>query len=194
MLRANQALQGTVSIFPDSAAGVPCESLYPEEVAKLREQGIKFAEVGLLAVDIDKSTNRKYSLANRAKMAPLFMLFKILLNYAFYHGTSHLLIMVHPRHEELYRFLGFKPFAEPKPYEGACGNPAVPMMLDLDEEQKSASRSLRKFFLRNMFSPSVFATQLSQEPTAFADVFGESYYSYHERYVPSGIWSAQREA
>jgi hypothetical protein len=185
VLRQNNQLCGTISVFPDSAAGVPCESLFPQEIENLRKQGIKFAEVGLLATKLSNMTIRGYTLTSTQKMLPVFSLFKIMVNFALDRGITHLVITIHPKHALLYRFFGFRQFSEIKSYGKVCGKPALPMIFDLKASTHSGGRMQRKFFYTNRYSKLHYDSQLSREPDAFARLFGESYHSFQEKY--SGV-------
>ena len=175
-------LLGTLSVFPDSPAGVPSEELYGEEIANFRQEKIKFAEVGLLATDLGKVSG--YSLSSPEKMQIVFSLFKIMVNYVEQQRITHLVILVNPRHERLYRFLGFKVFADVRSYHGACGAPALPMILELAHFK--TRRSTKRWFLENRFPPQLFNDQLAGSPNAFAEMFGESYHAFNDRYNRRG--------
>lgn len=171
-------LLGTISIFPDSSAGVPAEQLYSEEIASLRKRAIRFAEVGLLATNLERASG--YSLSSPEKMKIVFTLFKIMATYALDRDISHLVILVNPRHIKLYKFLGFEVFGEVRSYHGACGAPALPMILDLSH--LDTRRDTREWFLENQPPPETFRNQLAADPNAFAELFGESFHDFNERY------------
>ena len=178
IIKDNRSLYGTLSVYPDSAAGLPSDELFPAELKKFRDAGFRLAEAGLLATNLDSMTG--YSLNSHHKMKVLFSLIKVMMNYLMFRDVSHLVISVHPRHEDLYRFIGFRPFGKVKSYYGACGNPALPMVLRLADFQR---RSIMcRWFLENRYGVESFMNQLCETKDAFAALFGESFHTYNERY------------
>jgi hypothetical protein len=183
VIKEVERLLGTISIFLDGEAGVPSEELYPQKIAEFRNKGHRLAEVGLLATDMRCVSG--YSLSSTRKMLVVFSMFKVMVNYALSRGVTHLLIAVNPKHEQLYTFLGFEHFGEVKSYSGACGAPALPMILKL--EHFKTRRSTRQWFLNDCFPAQLFSDQLKSSPDAFAELFGESYHAFRDRYyAPQG--------
>jgi hypothetical protein len=115
---------GTITLVPDSVHGLPCDRLYPWELAAMRARGERLAEATALAVDAGhRATGGDY-------MRPLM---RALGTYAL-HGAActTLCITVNPRHRDVYeRRLGFERFGAVKPYAAVNGAPAVPLRLDL---------------------------------------------------------------
>lgn len=169
---------GTLSVFPDSTAGLPLEELYSEQICQFRREGMRLAEVGLLATDLTNVSG--YSLSSPEKMQIVFSLFKVMVNYALSKGVTHLVIVVNPKHCRLYRFLGFSIFGEIKTYPGACGAPALPMILELAHFQ--TRRATRRWFLENVYSGAIYHRQLTKDPDAFAELFGDSFHDFNDRY------------
>ena len=176
VLRRERKICGTMSIFPDSANGLPLEKLFAEEVEKFRDAGKHVAEVGLLALELQQSG--KYSLRSIKKMTPLFVLIKLTIRYAIHAGITDLLIVVHPCHEPLYRFLGFQSFGENKSYDKVCGNPALPLRLDLTQLRTVWPQALQRYILDFPVSDRAFHPQLTESPKAFSELFGEAYQSF----------------
>lgn len=134
--------RGTISIQADGAAGLPCESLFSEEITALRNEGRKLAEIGLLALDQRYFRKGSYSLTSLKKMSSLFRLFRGVANYSAYDQEfTDLVIVVHPKHANLYRYIGFTTFGPVRDYDGAEGNPALPMRLDLRACLKDLGRT-----------------------------------------------------
>lgn len=115
----------TTSIIGDSPeCGLPMESVYPEEIARLRLQGQSLVEVSCLA-ERHEATEKSRS--------PVFQLFPLVAQLAYRRGADHLVIAVHPRHSRFYqRFLGFNVIAEERHYGKVCGKPAVALAMDLN--------------------------------------------------------------
>lgn len=129
-------IHGTLSLMTDSPCGLPMESLFPEEIAQLRAQGRKLAENSLLALDQSLLGNSLFSLTHSEKHLYFFTIVKIMVDCARDLGVTDLLIAVHPKHEDLYRFLTFEPIGPVRPYPGALGNLALPMRWQIDDPAK----------------------------------------------------------
>jgi hypothetical protein len=100
------------------------DALYRSELAALRADGRRLAEVGALAVD------RPWRGATLALMRPLVQLVGIYARDV--GGMDDLCIAVHPRHASFYvRGFGFTRFGVEKAYGAVKGAPAVGLRLDL---------------------------------------------------------------
>ncbi len=142
-------IAGTVTVGFDSPDGMAAESLYADEVARLRRDGARLCELTRLAVD-------------RAghSMELLGALFHVAYLYARRMGdATHLLAEVNPRHVRFYsRMLGFS-IAGPLRTCRRVDAPAVMIALSLDHaageiarfsghpELARVRRSLYPFFL-----------------------------------------------
>jgi hypothetical protein len=115
----------TASIVQDSPeCGLPMESVYPEEIARLRLDGQSLVEVSCLA--------EKHNPVEKPQ-SPVFQLFPLVAQLAYRRGADQLVIAVHPRHARFYqRFLGFNLIAEERNYGKVCGKPAVALAMDLN--------------------------------------------------------------
>ncbi len=154
LLEKKEQLLGTISLIPDSPGGLPLESIFPEEIANLRKTGRRLAEVVLLAVDLSQLGARRFTLTDFFKLTCVFCLFKIVFDYSRNVGVTDLVITMHPKHEELYRYLNFETIGPIKTYSTACGKPAIPMHLDISRAERSSARNrgVGSFFLRESFS------------------------------------------
>jgi hypothetical protein len=109
-----------ITLFPDSPLGLPMDSLYKQEVDKLRQDGRYVAEIGGL---ISKVNNQN-----------LFLhLLKSLYLYADkYLQVDDLVATVHPKHSNFHEIiLCFERFGAVKSYSYVNDNPAVALRLDL---------------------------------------------------------------
>ena len=112
----------TVSVVLDSPLGLPCDDVHGAEVAALRAQGRRLAEVTRLAVDV----------AYAGKKSLLVHLFNFLSVYARYAGSTDFVIEVHPRHVNYYRrLLLFQPCGPERRCLRVNGAPARLLKLDL---------------------------------------------------------------
>ena len=114
----------TLSLVRDGELGLPMESVYREEVARRRADGLRLAEVSCLA-------------DRRKEPARFFGLFcdlsRVMVQMAAAEGIDQLLIAVHPRHARMYaRAMAFQQVGETRDYPLVNGNAAVALMLDLE--------------------------------------------------------------
>ena len=93
-------------IFDSHEFGLPMDSIYKEEVDRLRDKGNKIVEVSSLATPRD------------ARWKNFFMyLMQVWYWYTYYLGVDEVCIAVNPRHERFYRnLLQFEKFGERKHY------------------------------------------------------------------------------
>jgi hypothetical protein len=150
VLRYRERIIGTISLINDSPVGLPMESLFPREIGRLRQSKRKIAEVGLLALDLEFFGKHRYSLTDLRKFCGLFHLVRAIINQARYDGNSDIVIAVHPKHEQLYSYITFKSFGLVKSYSSACGNPALPMHMNIDYAK--SSRFAGKNYLASFIS------------------------------------------
>ena len=133
--RKSGEIGGTISIIPDHPEyGLPLEKIFSEEVQKLRGQGRRIGEVGLLATDKSLFPRKSFSLGNLVKMKFLFLLYRIMFIQArLVMGLDDLVIIVNPRHVPIYRYIQFYQYGPVKTYEGVNHAPAVFMRMDIDK-------------------------------------------------------------
>ncbi|MCM8776263.1 MAG: PilZ domain-containing protein [Candidatus Omnitrophica bacterium] len=155
LLEKDGKLLSTLSLIADTPCGLPMESIYAEEVAKIRRPGRYLSEVSLLALDRPAFNARTFSLTNFMKFTCILLLFKYMFDSARHMGVTDLLISVHPKHELLYRYLKFKKIGPVKSYPGACGKPAMAFHLDiLEAEQRVAwDHGVGTFFFHGETDP-----------------------------------------
>lgn len=128
----------TMSLVRDGELGLPMESMYPAEIRDRRESGVAMAEVSCLA---DRRKDPRRFMEVFANLA------RVMAQFGRRHGVRQLLIVCHPRHARFYsRYLGFQPIGELKSCPHVQGNPAIPMFVDFDEEERKQSRAYRQMF------------------------------------------------
>ncbi len=128
----------TVSLARDGELGLPMESLYAHEIHERRETGLRVAEVTCLA-DRRSGVERFFGL--------FCDLTRLMVQHAAKQGVDQLLIAVHPRHAAIYRrYMAFNVIGEERSYSDVCGNPAVPLCLDLNEIKINRPKSFDQFF------------------------------------------------
>jgi hypothetical protein len=115
---------GTVTVFQDSALGLPMDDVYKAELDTLRLRGRRIAEVSHLATSPE---NRM------AGIAVVMRLFRIMLLYAAdFADLDDLCLVVKTKHEEFYsKFFDCRVIGNVKAYGAVNGVAAVPMLLDM---------------------------------------------------------------
>lgn len=129
----------TVSMVHDGELGLPMESTFPAEIAKLRKAGYRCVEGSCLAY---RDGGSESSFAMVAKL----MSFAI--QCAARRGCDYILLAVHPRHAPFYcRFYGAEYLADnEQPHAAVHGNPAVALKFDLMRLPPPGSRSYKRIY------------------------------------------------
>jgi len=120
-----QEIIATVSLIPDSPAGLPMDEIYLDEVESLRSKGHRLAEVTMLA-------DRRVEI--RRTLPVLLSLMKLVFDYArLVLKLNDLCITINPRHSNFYkRYLLFDNLGQLRTYPTVRDNPAIACRLDLD--------------------------------------------------------------
>lgn len=106
----------------DPDHGLPLDSVYPEELARLRDRGYSLIEVGLFADRRGELKRARTSLLELMRWATYFGL---------NNEAQQAIIGVHPHHAKFYaKCLGFEIIGEEKQYGIVNGAPVVPLFLD----------------------------------------------------------------
>jgi len=169
VLKRTDKLLGTLSILADSPCGLPMEHMFGPLIKSMRDSGRHVAEVSLLALDQEAFRGKRFSLTDFEKLTGSFKLFKLLFDYACHIAkVTDLLIAVHPKHTELYRYLKFQPVGPIRSYNAACGKPALPMRLKIKEEIENLSSNdiLNQYFVRPTAEEHVLKKHIIWDPKA----------------------------
>jgi len=130
----------TMSLYPDSALGLPIDQLYKKEVNKLRNQGRYIAEVGAFASAIAYRKNNQ--------TLP-FLMNKIMHTYAAeYLKIDDLLIAVNKKHVWVYKnLLLFKQIGKEKYYadKDICQYPLIPLRLALETSRDRYRKAYKNY-------------------------------------------------
>ncbi len=121
--RDGDRVVATLSIVPDTARlGLPMESIYPDEVAGLRAEGRRLAEVTSLADD---------GLSPREFLAAFTAMIRLVVQHHLREGGDSWVITVNPRHAAFYRkTLGFVPAGPRRAYPTVGDAPAEAFLVD----------------------------------------------------------------
>jgi hypothetical protein len=113
----------TLSMVPDSPLmRLPMESIYGEEIARLRREGRTLAEVTSLASD---------GLGPREFLHVFTALIKLAIQSHVRRGGDSWVITINPRHRAFYRrAMGFVPIGPRRPHPSVRAHPAEPYLLD----------------------------------------------------------------
>ncbi|MFH0724908.1 MAG: hypothetical protein V2B19_00890 [Pseudomonadota bacterium] len=122
--KKDDAVVHTLTLFQDSALGLPMDSVYKAELDGLRVQGRKIAEVGALAAHPDIQYNDQTALMHGNK---------IMRSYGRNHlGVDDLVIAINPKHRWFYEHvLLFEKIGDLTYYDYVKKAPAVAYRLDL---------------------------------------------------------------
>lgn len=123
--RLEERIVGTVSVVLDNTLlGLPMESVYGEEVAQLRKEGRRLAEVTCLADD---------GLGLREFIPVYVALTGLMGQWGFDQGVDTYVITINPRHRAFYRkVMGFALFGPERPLPSVQDHPAVGYLLDIE--------------------------------------------------------------
>lgn len=167
--KQNSRVVFTVSLVGDGEYGLPLESLFRDEVASMRADGIRLAEVSCLAHDGDLGDER-------GRFDNFLQGISLLLQVARDRGIDRLLLAVHPRHAKLYeRLLGCVRCSGSREYAAVRGNPAVLCMHDFAQLDQT-----RYPYYKRMYTPRYAAWQINGSPMSEAEK------QYFEQYLPGG--------
>ena len=121
---------GTLTISLDSPVGLKVEELFPDEVGRFRDAGLRICEFTKLAMDRRARSPRL--------LASLFHVAYIFAHRV--HDLTHLLIEVNPRHVRYYEtMLGFEVVAGAR-HSQRVNAPAVLLALDLCHAERQIKR------------------------------------------------------
>jgi hypothetical protein len=149
----------TVSVVRDGELGIPMEQIYPEEVARRREAGLRLAEVSCLA-DRRSSEFRFFEL--------FCELGRVMAQLAFRTGIDELLVSVHPRHAPLYRrYMAFEQIGDRRDYPLVCDHPAVALRLNFAEAEVQRPKPWREFFGEPLPAEVLVRSPISAEDGAY---------------------------
>jgi hypothetical protein len=113
----------TMALIVDGGElGVPMQSVYGDEVNRLRRQKLRLGEVSCLA-DCQRHVKEFF---------PIFLnTGRLMVQYARYRGLDALVAAVHPKHARFYhRFMDFQFFGLKKTYPTVRNHPAVALWLE----------------------------------------------------------------
>lgn len=171
----NDEVIATVSLIPDTLIGLPMDKIFKDKVDALREQKIKIAEVSQLSINTDMFPKGYFAMFNFDKLIFVFRLFKLVLDYAQdYDHIERICIAVVPKHQYLYRFLGFEELAPLRRY-GELNTEALAQYVQLgDLEAKTQKRrGLYKIFFSAKTADTCFKNKFQWSRDALRYFFCE---------------------
>jgi hypothetical protein len=129
----------TFSLVADNTLiGLPMEAIYGDEIAGLRREGRRMAEVTSLACT---------ELGQREFLQVFTTLIKVLQQYHVSRGGDTWVIAVNPRHRSFYqKVLGFRSLGPCKAYSAVGDAPAEAYLLDRDLMRANAPRTYEYVF------------------------------------------------
>lgn len=157
----------TVSLVGDGDYGLPLESLFSEEVAQMRAQGLRLAEASCLANACDFGGAKE-------RLNTFWQGISLLFQVARDRNIDRLLLAVHPRHAKTYdRVLGCVPCTDSREYAAVRGNPAVLCRHDFAQLDRT-----RYPYYDRMYGHTYDRSQLSGTPMSEAEK------QYFEQFLP----------
>ena len=151
----------TLSVYVDNPGGLPLDSVYPDELARLRSGGRRLAEVGLFG-------DRRDHLNRSAE--GLFELMRFAYCYGVYGKCDEAVIGIHPDHAAFYkRFFAFEQIGETRSYATVKDSPVVLLRMDMHATAKLVPlpRGLQ-YFAENRLDERVFASRYQFDPAQVA--------------------------
>jgi hypothetical protein len=161
--RDGERVVATISLVPDSPPlGLPMESIYGEEVARLRREGRDLAEVTSLDSD---------GLAPREFLRVFAALIKLAIQAHLRRGGDSWVIAINPRHRAFYRrAMGFVPIGPRRPHPAVRAHPAEAYLLDEGLIAARAPDVHRELFVEALPEP---VLSLGGRPADYAPFFAE---------------------
>jgi hypothetical protein len=125
-----ETVTSTLTLVADSDDGLPMEDMYGDELDRIRQSGLRVAEIGCLA-------DRRQSPVRFIKV--FGELARLAVQVAAHRSIGGLVVATHPRHAGFYsRSFGFQQFGDIRGCPYVKGNPAVGMLLDFGRIQGTA--------------------------------------------------------
>ena len=130
--RIEQVTVSTMSAYHDDGEhGLPLDTVYADELNRLRDSGRRLVEIGLFADRREKI---------QRSMEALLELMRWTTYFGVHGGATDAIIGVHPHHAAFYtRLLGFDAIGETRSYETVNGAPVMLLRLDWYERIKQSS-------------------------------------------------------
>lgn len=128
----------TLSLFPDSPEGLPMEPTYSCEVNRLRERGLRIAEVGCFA---DRRQDPIRFIENFCQLT------HFIAQYAILEKIDGIIIAVHPRHARFYKnYIFFEEIGGLVNYPTVKNRPAVALFLEFERGKQRSPEKYEKYF------------------------------------------------
>ncbi len=132
---------GTLTIVPDSPMGLPADTLYREDLDKLRKSDRRLSEIISLAVDPDA--------AGGSQVVVTLCMFAYLTAWKL-HGSTDMVITINPRHARYYeRRMHFLREAGERSYDKVGGAPAVLLRCALDTHRRLPETDRKRTIYRH---------------------------------------------
>jgi hypothetical protein len=162
----------TLSAYVDNPAGLPLDSVYPDELGALRKQGRKLMEVGLFG-------DRRDHLVRSSE--GLFDLMRFAFYYGVHTGCDDAIIGIHPRHAPFYqRFFALEQIGAARSYATVKNNPVVLLRLDFRAKRDALPKGLA-FFSNNQIPDTVFKARYQFDAESMTGSTLERYMAFRQK-------------
>jgi len=147
IVKRNGSISGTLTVIRDSAAGLPVENLFGEEISKIRREKSLICELSGLAVDASISSSER-----RGVLLSLFR-YAFILSYDIL-GCTDFCMIANPHHSDYYqKKLYFVRIGHVKHCDSVNGAPGVLLHINLETAegkfQKGDPALYQYFSIRN---------------------------------------------
>lgn len=149
----------TISLVPDGELGLPIDSAFAEELARLRGSGRRLAEVSCLA-------DRRQQIARR--LVVLRELFRWMVQTARVQAIDQLVLAVHPKHTKFYlKYLACELVAGVREFKTVLNQPAVALSLDFQRIDRERPANYDLFFGEPIPSAALERQPMSMDDRAY---------------------------
>ncbi len=150
---SGQEIVATVSLIPDSANGLPMDSLYPEQVDAARRKGLYIGEISCLA---DRRKDHRRVFQNLCELT------RVMTHFALQQKLDGLMLVSHPKHARFYkRFMGFESIGEIRSYRNVCDKLAEPLYFDFSSRRKAQAETLKRVLGEDMPGEELIPSQMN---------------------------------
>ncbi|MCP5467839.1 MAG: hypothetical protein H7A32_01045 [Deltaproteobacteria bacterium] len=174
LLKIDSSCCGTGSFVLDSELGLPCESVFQEDIARLRDQGKSLAEGTLLACV-------PYQGMDAAQISTIIILHSYQLLRC--HSVDNALVVINPKHVKYWMdHLGFSKVSEVKTYKKVKNASGILVKIDLEEVSERCAQIQKhlEMFLNTSLNVTNIAPQFEMNHKHVEQLLMKAPHLFHE--------------